>query len=63
MKEETMGQIFSTLAVVFVLGFGFRSIMAAQQSRDLPAQSVNTVDDVDRNGRDWGWLSSAWSVS
>ena len=51
-----MQQIFSTLAVVFVLGFGFSSIMAAQQPRDLPAQSVNTVDDVRRDGRDWGWL-------
>jgi len=56
MKEETMRHIFSTLAVVFVLGFGFSSIMAAQQPRDVPAQSVNTVDDVHREGRDWGWL-------
>jgi hypothetical protein len=51
-----MRHIFSTLAVVFVLGFGFSSIMAAQQPRDVPAQSVNTVDDVRRDGRDWGWL-------
>jgi hypothetical protein len=51
-----MRHIFSTLAVVFVLGFGFSSIMAAQQPRDVPAQSVNTVDDVRREGRDWGWL-------
>jgi MYXO-CTERM domain-containing protein len=55
-KKETMQQIFSTLAVVFVLGLGFSSIIAAQQPRDLPAQSVNTVDDVRRDGRDWGWL-------
>ena len=55
MKEEIMRQIF-TLAVVFVLGFGFSSIMAAQQPRDVQAQSVNTVDDVRRDGRDWGWL-------
>jgi hypothetical protein len=29
MKEETMRHIFSTLAVVFVLEFGFSSIVAA----------------------------------
>lgn len=51
-----MQQIFSTLAVVFVLQVGFSSIMAAQQPRDVPAQSVNTVDDGRRDDRDWGWL-------
>ena len=56
MKRGDMRQIFSNLAVVLVLGFGFSSIVAAQQPRDVPAQSVNTVDDVRRDGRDWGWL-------
>jgi MYXO-CTERM domain-containing protein len=51
-----MRQIYGTLALAFVVGFGFSSIMAAQQPRDVPAQSVNTVDDVQRDGRDWGWL-------
>jgi MYXO-CTERM domain-containing protein len=51
-----MRQIFGTLAVVFVMGFGFSSIMAAQQPRDVPAQSVTTVDDVYRHGREWGGL-------
>jgi hypothetical protein len=50
-----MRQIF-TLVVVFVLGFGFSSIMGAQQPRDVPEQSVNTDNDVRRDGRDWGWL-------
>jgi MYXO-CTERM domain-containing protein len=62
MKEETMRHIFSTLAVVFVLGFEFSSIMAAQKPRDVPAQSVNTVDDVRRDGGDWGWLALAGLV-
>jgi MYXO-CTERM domain-containing protein len=56
MKRGDMRHIFSTLAVVLVLGFGISSIMAAQQPRDVPAQSVNTVDDGRRDGRDWGWL-------
>jgi MYXO-CTERM domain-containing protein len=51
-----MRQVFSTLAVVLVLGFGSSSIVATQQPRNVPAQSVNTVDDVRRDGRDWGWL-------
>jgi MYXO-CTERM domain-containing protein len=51
-----MRQIFSTLAVVLVLGFGFSAIVAAQQPRDVPAQSVTPVDDGRRDGRDWGWL-------
>jgi MYXO-CTERM domain-containing protein len=50
-----MRHLFSTLAVVFVLGFGFSSIMAAQPPRDVPAQSVNGMD-VRRDSRDWGWL-------
>ena len=51
-----MRHIFSTLAVVSVLGIGFSSIMAAQQPRDVPAQRASTVDDVRGDGRDWGWV-------
>ena len=51
-----MRHLFSTLAVVFVLGFGSSAIMAAQPPRDVAAQSGNTMDDVRRDGRDWGWL-------
>ena len=51
-----MRHIFSTLAAVFVLGVGFNSIIAAQQPRDVPVQSLDTVDDGRRDGRDWGWL-------
>jgi len=51
-----MRKIFSNLAVVLVLGFGFSSIAAAPQPRDISAQSVNPVDDGRRDGRDWGWL-------
>jgi MYXO-CTERM domain-containing protein len=51
-----MRHICSTLGVVFALGFGLSSTMAAQQPRDVPAQTGQTVDDVRRDGRDWGWL-------
>ena len=47
--------------VTVMLAMGFSSTFAAQQPRDVPPQSVNTVDDR-RDGRDWGWLGLAGLV-
>jgi MYXO-CTERM domain-containing protein len=51
-----MRYISGTLVVVLGLGLGLSSTLAAQQPRDVPAQTDQTVDDVRGDGRDWGWL-------
>ena len=51
-----MRHLLSSSIVVVMLALGFSSTVAAQQPRDVPPQSVDTVDDDRRDGTDWGWL-------
>lgn len=46
---------FSILAATVAIGLAFGLTGVAQQPRDVPAQSINDVDD-DRGGFDAGWL-------
>ena len=56
-----MRQLLSSSVVIVMLAVGLSSNLAAVQPRDVPPQSVNTVDDRP-DGRDWGWLGLAGLV-
>ena len=46
----------SKVVMVCALVVGFAGVSAAQQPRETPAQSINTVDDDRQDGMNLGWL-------
>lgn len=51
-----MRYILGVVVVIATLGVGLGGLLEAQEPRDVPGQTIHTVDDDRDDGGDWGWM-------